>query len=112
MLKILVLLPFSALARAIDIEENTIQFQVKRLDFKARLPITGSANAAGYDLHSIEDIIVPARGQALIGTVLAFGIPDGNYGIIARGSGLAVKHSIDVGAGVIDSDWRSKRITF
>ena len=35
-------------------------------------------------------------------------IPEGNYGRIAPRSGLAAKHSIDVGAGVIDSDYRGE----
>ena len=68
----------------------------------------GSAQAAGFDLHSIEDTVVPARGKALVGTGLAFCIPEGNYGRIAPRSGLAVKNSIDVGAGVIDSDYRGE----
>lgn len=33
-------------------------------------------------------------------------IPEGNYGRIAPRSGLAAKHHIDTGAGVIDSDYR------
>lgn len=35
-------------------------------------------------------------------------IPVGNYGRIAPRSGLACKHMIDVGAGVIDSDYRGE----
>lgn len=33
-------------------------------------------------------------------------IPEGCYGRVAPRSGLAVKHFIDVGAGVVDSDYR------
>ena len=44
----------------------------------------------------------------MIGTGLAFGIPVGNYGRVAPRSGLAAKNSIDVMAGVIDSDYRGE----
>jgi dUTP pyrophosphatase len=37
---------------------------------------------------------------------LAIAIPEGHYGRIAPRSGLAVKNFIDVGAGVIDMDYR------
>ncbi len=72
------------------------------------LPLKGSENAAGYDLSAIEAKVVPARGQAMIGTGLAFGIPVGNYGRVAPRSGLAAKNSIDVLAGVIDADYRGE----
>ena len=49
---------------------------------------------------------VPARGKALIKTDLAIACPTGTYGRIAPRSGLAWKKSIDVGAGVIDADYR------
>lgn len=84
------------------------QLQVKKLVEKAILPIKGSQYAAGYDLHALDDGTVPARGKVLVGTGLAFGIPVGNYGRIAPRSGLAAKNSIDVGAGVIDSDYRGE----
>jgi dUTP pyrophosphatase len=35
-------------------------------------------------------------------------IPSGNYGRVAPRSGLAVKNFIDVGAGVIDEDYRGE----
>ncbi len=82
--------------------------QVKKLSEKAVLPVKGSENAAGYDLSSVEAKVVPARGQAMIGTGLAFGIPVGNYGRVAPRSGLAAKNSIDVLAGVIDADYRGE----
>ena len=87
---------------------NRARLEVKKLDPKATLPVLGSANAAGYDLHALTEAVVPKRGQALIQTGLAFAIPVGNYGRIAPRSGLAVKKSIDVGAGVIDADYRGE----
>ncbi|EFJ25556.1 hypothetical protein SELMODRAFT_232059 [Selaginella moellendorffii] len=79
---------------------------VKKLSACAILPSRGSALAAGYDLSSAYDSVVPARGKALIQTDLSVAIPEGTYGRIAPRSGLAWKHSIDVGAGVIDADYR------
>ena len=66
---------------------------------------------AGYDLAACFDkvtdtVVIPARGQKLIDTKLHFEIPLGNYGRVAPRSGLAVKHSIDIGAGVVDNSWR------
>ena len=66
----------------------------------------GSAGAAGYDLCAAHDDVVPARGKALIKTDLAIMVPVGTYGRVAPRSGLAWKNSIDVGAGVIDEDYR------
>ena len=44
----------------------------------------------------------------MISTAISMAIPDGNYGRIAPRSGLAAKNMIDVGAGVIDSDYRGE----
>ncbi|KAK1399145.1 hypothetical protein POM88_009008 [Heracleum sosnowskyi] len=66
----------------------------------------GSPLSAGYDLSSASEIKVPARGKALVPTDLRIAVPEGTYARIAPRSGLAWKHSIDVGAGVIDADYR------
>ena len=71
-----------------------------------RTPTRGSDGAAGYDLYAAHDALVPARGKALVRTDLALGLPRGTYGRIAPRSGLAWKHHVDVGAGVIDPDYR------
>ncbi|CAL9162223.1 unnamed protein product, partial [Musa hybrid cultivar] len=80
--------------------------KVKKLSDKAVLPSRASPLSAGYDLSSAVETKVPARGKALVPTDLSIAIPDGTYARIAPRSGLAWKHSIDVGAGVIDADYR------
>eukprot|EP01018_Ginkgo_biloba_P020151 Gb_28972 [translate_table: standard] len=80
--------------------------RVKKLSPNAILPSRGSAMAAGYDLSSARVAVVPARGKALVQTDLSIAIPEGTYARIAPRSGLAWKQSIDVGAGVIDADYR------
>uniref|UniRef100_A0A453JI21 Deoxyuridine 5'-triphosphate nucleotidohydrolase n=3 Tax=Aegilops tauschii subsp. strangulata TaxID=200361 RepID=A0A453JI21_AEGTS len=80
--------------------------KVKRLSANAVLPSRGSALAAGYDISSAVEAVVPARGKALVATDLSVAVPQGTYARIAPRSGLAWKHSIDVGAGVVDADYR------
>ncbi|PKA61940.1 Deoxyuridine 5'-triphosphate nucleotidohydrolase [Apostasia shenzhenica] len=80
--------------------------KVKKLSPNAILPSRASPLSAGYDLSSATAAKVPARGKALIPTDLSIAIPEGAYARIAPRSGLAWKHSIDVGAGVIDADYR------
>ncbi|KAK4659515.1 Deoxyuridine 5'-triphosphate nucleotidohydrolase [Podospora pseudocomata] len=80
--------------------------QVKKLSSTARLPTRGSAFAAGYDLYASKDTTIPARGKALVDTDISIAVPANTYGRIAPRSGLAAKHFIDTGAGVIDADYR------
>lgn len=55
---------------------------------------------------SAYDYTVKAKGKELVKTDLQVMIPEGCYGRVAPRSGLAVKNFIDVGAGVVDSDYR------
>lgn len=75
---------------------------------KATLPTRGSALAAGYDIYSAEDSVVPGQGQALVSTDISIIVPVGTYGRVAPRSGLTVKHGISTGAGVIDADYRGE----
>lgn len=79
---------------------------VRRLTENATVPRKGSAGAAGYDLYSAVNTVIPAKGKATVKLDIAVELPKGCYGRIAPRSGLAVKHFIDVGAGVIDRDFR------
>ncbi|XP_013105752.1 deoxyuridine 5'-triphosphate nucleotidohydrolase [Stomoxys calcitrans] len=104
---------------SVDINSSEVLVQAKkmRLDGKIVLrwakltehalePVRSTEKAAGLDLRSAYDLVVPARGKALVKTDLQIQVPNGSYGRIAPRSGLAVKNFIDVGAGVVDEDYR------
>jgi len=78
---------------------------VKRLSSEATLPTFGSEGAAGCDLYSALDLSILPKSRSLIPTDIAVSFPPGHYGRIAPRSGLALKKSIDVAAGVIDPDY-------
>lgn len=73
----------------------------------AHIPMRKTCGAAGYDMVSCEDVVLPPMGRKLIGTGVIAGIPSGYFGKIEARSSMAVK-GIDVGAGVIDSDYRGE----
>ncbi|HZG53566.1 MAG TPA: dUTP diphosphatase [Pyrinomonadaceae bacterium] len=74
----------------------------------AQLPVRASIEAAGLDLFSVEDVTLEPGGRAMVRTGLSVAIPRGFYGRVAPRSGLAVRHGLDVLAGVIDSDYRGE----
>jgi dUTP pyrophosphatase len=80
----------------------------KRLDPNATLPTRGSASSAGLDLFCLEDLSIGPAKRTVARTGLSVAIPEGFYGRVAPRSGLAVKHGLDVLAGVIDSDYRGE----
>jgi len=81
---------------------------VKKLSAEARVPMKGTARAAGHDLYANEGTAGPARGQAIVGTGIAIGLPQDTYRRIAPRSSVAVKHRLMTNAGVIDSDYRGE----
>lgn len=79
---------------------------IKKISEFATVPTKGSKLSAGYDLYAAYDYIIKSRGKEMVKTDLQIALPPGCYGRVAPRSGLAWKHSIDVGAGVIDEDYR------
>uniref|UniRef100_G1R252 Deoxyuridine 5'-triphosphate nucleotidohydrolase n=1 Tax=Nomascus leucogenys TaxID=61853 RepID=G1R252_NOMLE len=92
--------------RARPAEEGGMQLRFARLSEHATAPTRGSARAAGYDLYSAYDYTIPPMEKAVVKTDIQIALPSGCYGRVAPRSGLAAKHFIDVGAGVIDEDYR------
>ena len=80
--------------------------KVKKLSKDATLPARATDGAAGYDLFSAEDCTIHAGMRRIVKTDLSVAVPKNHYGRIAPRSGLSWKKSIDIGAGVIDFDYR------
>jgi len=85
--------------------QRAAPIQVMKMAAKAMLPSKGSRFSAGHDLYALEDVLIPAQGQKLIGTGIAIGISQGTYARIAPRSGLVYRESIGIGGGVIDADY-------
>jgi dUTP pyrophosphatase len=87
---------------------KTMALLVKKLVDNAVVPTRATEGAAGYDLTSVEKIVVPSLGRAAVPLGVSIQVPHGTYGRIAPRSGLAFKYGIDVLAGVIDEDYRGE----
>ena len=72
----------------------------------AKAPRRGTPGSAGLDLAACEGGCIKPGARAIVKTGVSMAIPYSWYGRVAPRSSLAVKFSIDVGAGVIDSDYR------
>ncbi|VDM35696.1 unnamed protein product [Hydatigera taeniaeformis] len=97
-------LGFFPMMAAIIHDQPVLRF--RKVSNLAYTPTRGSELAAGYDLYSSVDCVVKVGGRTLINTDIQIALPPGCYGRIAPRSGLALKHGIDVGAGVVDPDYR------
>ena len=78
---------------------------IKKLSEHAQIPTRASPGSVGYVLYSIEDMHILPYQRGIVCTGIAATIPMGVYGRIAPRSGLAVKHGVQTGAGVIDPDY-------
>lgn len=72
----------------------------------AKKPERSTFGAAGYDLFSAKDYVIQSGDKLLVSTGVKMEIPFGWFGRICPRSGLTLKKFIDVGGGIIDSDYR------
>ena len=80
--------------------------KIVKLSENAFTPTKGSKHAAGFDLYSAYNYKLESKGKILVKTDIQIEVPFGTYGRIAPRSGIAWNNHIDIGAGVIDYDYR------
>ena len=81
---------------------------VKLLTENAIMPTRATKQAAGLDLYAAESKMLIPGDRAIVGTGISIAIPPGFAGLIWPRSGLAMRHGVDVLAGVIDADYRGE----
>jgi dUTP pyrophosphatase len=79
---------------------------VIKLSIDAILPTRGSNDSAGFDLYASNNGTIGPLQRLLVPINIAIELPKGTFGHILPRSGLALKHGIHTGAGVIDEDYR------
>src|SRR5688572_13688689 len=92
---------------------NDLKLLVKKTHPDAIIPTRSTNNSAAYDLYSIDEGWILARDKVIVGTGIAVSFPKlpepyKVYGSIRSRSGLSAECGIEVGAGVIDEDYRSE----
>lgn len=90
--------------------DNNLVLGVKKVEDRAVIPQYQTSGSAGFDLHAIDSITIPANGTAKIRTGLAFDIPEGYELQIRPRSGMSAntKLRISNAPGTIDSDYKSE----
>ena len=82
-----------------------VALPVKWLSSTAHIPVMSTPGAAGLDLTADHSLTIAPGKRKLVPTGISIALPTDTYGCIAPRSGLALRHSIDISEGVIDSDY-------
>lgn len=82
--------------------------QFKKLLPEATIPTRATEGSAGFDLYAVNTLSILPNAHVKIPTGIACAIPESYAGFVWPRSGLAVKHGVDVHAGLIDSDYRGE----
>lgn len=71
------------------------------------IPVRAHSHDAGADLKAHEDVTIPAKGRALVGTGVAIETPAGYVSMVCSRSGLAHKKGVHVlnAPGIVDAGY-------
>lgn len=84
--------------------------QIKKLHPDAVIPEYKKPGDAGFDLHTVEDVIIPPGKTAILPTGLAVAIPEGFEIQVRMRSGASLKTPLVIpnAPGTIDSGYRGE----
>jgi deoxyuridine 5'-triphosphate nucleotidohydrolase len=84
-----------------------LELKVVKTHPDAKLPHKAHDSDSGYDVYSVEEVVVPSRGSVVapVGLKLAYITPGFWFRVEPR-SGLGFKHNIQPHLGIIDNGYR------
>lgn len=85
----------------------SLELKVKLLDHKARVPARALPGDLGFDLFSLDDVVVQPGETITAKTGVAFEFPEG-WGALVRPRSSQGKAGITIHAGVVDSGYRGE----
>jgi len=86
---------------------HPIKVKVKRIHADAKIPTVSTANAAGFDIYSVEDYELQPGETKAIHSGITMEIPEGKAVFLWDRSGMGFKGIHRLG-GLIDSDYRGE----
>lgn len=81
-----------------------VTLEVRLINEDARMPFRKRSTDVGYDIYSIEDKIIPAKGASIVRTGIQISAPPGYYYTIEGRSSLWIK-GIFPNRGIIDATY-------
>lgn len=85
-----------------------LEVQILNDSLTVKPPQRRSEGAAAYDIFTPLAFLIPPRSKRLVSTGLALAIPENLCGLLWSRSGHALRKDVEVGAGLIDSDYRGE----
>lgn len=90
-----------------EIMDSSVVLRYQLVHANAKAPLRSTEGSAGFDLYAVEDGVIGSKMVAAR-TGLVMALPPGHRGQIYSRSGLSLKYGLQVGAGVIDWDYRGE----
>ena len=88
--------------------ENALRVEIKKTSEKAMIPVYAKPGDSGFDLVTVDDVVVSPFSTAIINTGLRMAVPEGFELQIRPRSGISVKTPLIIknSPGTIDSGYR------
>ena len=84
---------------------DLVNLDFVKLSPNIKTPTKGTQFSVSLDIYSPKDNVLIPQSQLVIPTGLKIKVPYGHYGHLCSKFGLAIRHNIHVGVGIVDPDY-------